>query len=106
MYETNIVQSDTGISAREAAKDAEGLRPLSWDELVARLGAARDFRRVTGGRLLAGGASFNLASARHLAGLGDGKPGINPFALANGKIVGGMDFPTAGDDIPGDRGRE
>jgi len=105
MYETNIVRSGTEIGALETAFDAEGLRPLSWGELVARLGAARDFRKVMGGRLLAGGSSFNLASARHLAGRGEGKPGINPFALANGKIANGMRSPEAGSDIHGDRGR-
>jgi hypothetical protein len=106
MYETNIVQSGAHSRGQEPAYDAEGLRPVSWGELVARLGAARDFRRVMGGRLLAGGASFNLASARHLAGRGDGKPDVNPIALANGKIAGGMGLPAAGDDIPDDRGRE
>ncbi|MBO9498802.1 MAG: hypothetical protein J7496_13045 [Novosphingobium sp.] len=105
MYETNIVHPDGGIVAREAACDAEGLRPLHWAELVARLGAARDFRRVMGGRLLAGGSSFNLASARHLAGLGEGKPGINPFALANGKIADAKDFAEMSENSAGDRGR-
>ena len=105
MYETNIVRPGAGIGGQEAAFDAEGLRPLGWSELVARLGAARDFRRVMGGRLLAGGSSFNLASARHLAGRGEGKPGINPFALANGKIADGIHFPELGDGTAGGRGK-
>jgi hypothetical protein len=105
MYETNFVRSDAESGLQDAAFDAEGLRSLSWAELVARFGAARDFRRVMGGRLLAGGSSFNLASARHLAGRGEGKPGINPFALANGKIADGMGSPEMGDDSGGVRGR-
>jgi hypothetical protein len=106
MYETKIVRSGAEVGAQETAFDAEGLRVLSWGELVGRFGAARDFRRVMDGRLLAGGASFNLASARHLAGRGEGKPGINPFALANGKIADGMGFADTGDGLPGDRGRQ
>lgn len=106
MYEKNIVRSGAEIGAQETATDAEGLRALSWGELVARFGAARDFRRMMDGRLLTGSASFNLASARHLAGRGEGKPGINPFALGNRKIADGMRFPETGNGIPGDRGRQ
>lgn len=106
MYETNIVHSGAETAVHEAAFGADGLRSMSWDELVARLGAARDFRRVMGGRLMAGGSSFNLASARHLATRSEVKPGINPFALANGKIADGMGFADTGDDTSGDRGRE
>lgn len=106
MYETDIVHPAGESAARDAAFGADGLRPLSWGELVARLGAARDFRRVMAGRFTQSGASFNLVSARHLAALGEGKPGINPFALTNGKIADGMAFAGPGNDLSGDRGKE
>ena len=83
-----------------------GVAPAVLGQLVARFGAARDFRRMMDGRLLTGSASFNLASARYLAGRGEGKPGINPFALGNRKIADGMHFPDTGNGIPGDRGRQ
>ena len=106
MYETNFTRAAAEAGFHDAAFGADGLRSLSWAELVARLGAARDFRRVMGDRLVAGGASFNLASARNLAGRDEGKPGINPFALANGKIADGMGLADTGDAMPGDRGME
>ena len=105
MFETNLANPAAAIVAHDATYGADGLRPLSWAELVARLSAARDFRRVMGSRFATSGASFNQVSARHLAALGDAQRGINPFALANGKIANGMELAGAGDDMQGDRGR-
>ncbi|MBS1240020.1 MAG: hypothetical protein H6R45_726 [Proteobacteria bacterium] len=105
MYETNIVRSGGETGAPNEAFGADGLRLVSWGELVARLGAARDFRRIMSDRIIAGGASFNLASARHLASRSEVKPGINPFALANGKIADGIGFADTGEGTAGDRGR-
>ncbi len=106
MYEGNILSSAAESGERDAASGADGLRLLSWDELVARLGAARDFRRFSGMRIASGAGSFDCTSARHLVAQGEGKPGINPFALANGKIAHGIGLVDIGDDMSGDRGRQ
>jgi hypothetical protein len=68
----------------------EDLRPVTWSDLVARLDAVRDLRsamRASGGE---GEASFDPGSARHIAALCDGKPGVNLDDLVNGKAAGGI----------------
>ena len=106
MYEGNLFQADGKPLADSAACGSDGLRPLCWVELVARLGAARDFRRVMEARFRAGGSSFDRSSARHLATLGESKRGINPFTLADGKAPDGIDSAGSSDMMTGDRGRE
>lgn len=105
MYEGIIVRTG-GAVARESDFGANGLRILSWGEVTARLEAARDLRRMMAARHDIGAGSFNLASARHLAAQGDGKPAVNPIALANGKIACGIVDAETGDVLSGDRGRE
>jgi len=106
MFEGNILHIGHEVVARDASGTAEGLRALSWGELVARLDASRDFRRVMEAQSGAPGGSFNRTSARHLAALGDGKPGINPFALANGKMAESMSDTVTKEELTGDRGRQ
>ena len=106
MYEGIIVQTGGAVDAREGVFGESGLRMLSWGEVAARLEAARDLRRMMSARHKVGAGSFNLASARHLAAQGDGKPAVNPIALANGKIACGIVDVETGDVLSGDRGRE
>jgi hypothetical protein len=106
MFEGKILQPGLQDEAVDGADAGETLRPLNWHELSARLCAARDFRRIVGGG--AGAASFNPSSARHLAllgtALGDGKPGINPFDLSDGKMTTSMGLATS-ETASEDRGR-
>jgi hypothetical protein len=66
MFEGKILQSDLE-GAIDGAAGGDGLRTLNWSELYARLGAARDFRRIVGNGAGDGAASFNHSSARNLA---------------------------------------
>jgi hypothetical protein len=106
MYEGNIVHAGQQPEPADAISGEEGLRALSWDEVVARLDAARDFRRLMEERPQSGGASFNAISARHLAALGDAQPGINPFALTNRKMANRIEFVVTRAAAIDDRGRQ
>ena len=106
MYEGNILKAGPGLADAGGASGEESLRALSWGELVARLGAARDFRSLMERQLHAGEGSFNAASARHLAGLDEEKPGINPFALTNRKMATRIEFEVTGEAGTDDRGRQ
>ncbi|HTN13197.1 MAG TPA: hypothetical protein VL094_00160 [Sphingomonadaceae bacterium] len=105
MYETNIVRSGGESPVPDGARGGGELRRLSWRELAARLASAQDFRRLATGRNHFAGGSFNYALACHLAALDDGKPDINPIALANGKIADGKDYAVTSEKTRGDRGR-
>ncbi len=79
--------------------DADALREMTWGDLRSRLEAARDLRASLRANLGAGAdehlASFDAHSARHIAGLAEGKHAVNPEDLANGKGGGCMDVPSA-----------
>jgi hypothetical protein len=68
----------------------EGLRAVSWADLVARFDAVRELRAELGAGEAAGGASFDADSARHIAEIGGGKQDINFDDLANGKAGDGI----------------
>jgi hypothetical protein len=91
----------TEESASPADSDgARALRPLHWDELAARIGAAQDLRSFIGGRDVGSEASFDALSARWLAEHGgvpdqNGKFPVNPLASANCKGPGGKSLPTS-----------
>ncbi len=104
MFEANIIRSGEESPVPEGGGSGD-LRALSWGEIAARLAAAQDYRRLAASRNPFACGSFNLVSARHLAALGDGKPGVNPIALANRKIAGGMDCAVTSEVTHGDRGR-
>ena len=98
MFEGKILQPGLLDGAADGAAAGENLRALSWGELSARLGAARDFRRLVANGAGVGAASFDPSCARHLAllgpALGDGKPGINPIDLSDGKMTTSMGLVT------------
>jgi hypothetical protein len=106
MFEGNIVRTGREPASAEGTSGEEMLRALSWEEIIARLGAARDFRSLMERQRDAGGGSFNASSARLLAALGEGQPGINPFALTNRKMTKCNDFGVTSDAATDDRGRQ
>ncbi|MBT2135205.1 hypothetical protein KK137_12785 [Croceibacterium sp. LX-88] len=67
--------------------EAGNLRPLRWDELVARLSAARDLHAEWLGVDQGGEGSFDADSARKIAAHHNGKPTINLEGSANFKSV-------------------
>ena len=73
----------------EEQQAGEALRPLSWDDLVARLSAARDLRAsldpASGPH-----ASFDAGSARRIAAHHNGKHPVNPDDSSNGKGTRGI----------------
>jgi len=72
----------------EEQVEAESLRPLKWDELVARLTAARDLRsEMTPPEASEG--SFDAGSARRIAAHHNGKQAVNLEHSSNGKGAGG-----------------
>ncbi|MEO0031311.1 MAG: hypothetical protein RIS94_1069 [Pseudomonadota bacterium] len=84
----------------DAGTGAEGLRPLAWSDLCARLSAAQDLRREEerlatqarlGGRQA--GGSFHLSAAlwlrRDESNHGEeAEADVNPMPSANGKVAG------------------
>ena len=65
--------------------DSEVLRTLSWNDLVARLAAARELRGAFAGVGEAGDASFHAGSAARIAAHHNGKHSINLDDSSNGK---------------------
>jgi hypothetical protein len=63
-------------------------REIAWAEIVARLTAARDLRRVLAFRAPAVPGSFAPAPARRLAGRQQGIRAVNPIDLGNRKANG------------------
>ena len=83
----------------EEQGEAENLRPLKWDELVARLTAARDLRTEIGAHEASEG-SFDAGSARRIAAHHNGKQGVNLEDSGNGKVAGGTAGGTEHDAGP------
>ena len=108
MYESSILNRGPALPLCESAAGKDSLRALTWGELVARLGAGRDFGRIMATRHQAGEGSFDRFSARHLAGIeadiGDGQQAINPFALGNRKAGQGKKSGVTKNTTTGDRG--
>ena len=65
--------------------DSDVLRTLSWNDLVARLAAARELRGAFAGVGEAGDASFHPGSAARIAAHHNGKHSINLDDSSNGK---------------------
>jgi len=90
-------------------RNGEALRAVEWNELTARLNAARDLREEMrqDALLCAGssGASFGDAAARYFEGLGRVEPPVNPDALEGQKGLGAKVSPTE-DEVAGGDARE
>jgi hypothetical protein len=94
MFEGKLPRAAAAQPLDKASADQGRLRPVTWSDLVARFDAVRELRTELGVGEVAGGASFDPDSARHIAELADSKPGINLDDLANGKAAGGMGRPN------------
>ena len=75
--------------------DSEVLRTLSWNDLVARLAAARELRASYAGAGELSDASFDAGSARRMAAHHNGKHSINLDSSSNGKGARGKAGPAA-----------
>lgn len=85
------------------AADHAELRAFDWQELSARLAAARDLRSVVVHRRAARNASFDRAAAQLIAGHGNDKRPVNPKGLGHGKTPCGITPLNANDAANGDR---
>jgi hypothetical protein len=106
MFEGPFLHPALAPDQSEPLGGADSLRMLGWAELSARLGAARDYRRLMVVELRSGGGSFDGGSARRLASFAQGKRDINPIALTNGKMPGCISAAVVSDQSPGDRGSQ
>ena len=79
----------------EEQREAGSLRPLKWEELVARLTAARDLRAEMDPHAEGSEGSFDAGSARRIAAHHNGKQGVNLEDSGNGKVAEG----TASDAV-------
>jgi hypothetical protein len=92
---------ETAIALPQAQQDASGaLRALTWHEIVARLGAARELRALFARPAVQGGA-FAPRSAAGIASAEAREPRINLAALSAGKWA---DATTAAAAIRADHG--
>ena len=73
MFEGKPPQSGEPRPLGTESGEGDSLRPLSWDDLVARLSAAREFRDSLGGSARACESSFDAGSARLIAAHHNGK---------------------------------
>ena len=85
----------------EELQAGESLRPLSWDDLVARLSAARDLRESLGGSASVPHASFDAGSARRIAAHHSGKLPVNLDDSSNRKGTEGMAEPAVQSAVSG-----
>jgi len=83
---------DERSANRPARRTGEALRAVEWNELTARLNAARDLRLLmrteSQAPIESVAASFGDAAASYFALLGDDEPGVNPDALEQSKALG------------------
>ena len=82
------------FGSRPARRAHEALRAVEWSEITARLNAARDLRLLMRTESQANielvAASFGDAAASYFALLDDGERDVNPDALGQPKVLGGM----------------
>ena len=98
MYESRIEIPD-----QVEAATGDALASVAWPELVAKLAAQHDLRRI----LLSGErgprASFNPMAANLLVGLGHSKRDVNPEGLVRGKYPLANAAPAAETEASADR---
>ena len=70
-------------------RDIDALRPLSWNDLVTRLTAARGLRSSCEAHEVGHKASFDAGSARRIAAHHNGKQDVNLDVSGNGKAPAG-----------------
>jgi len=76
-------------AARAKKLDGDTLRPVEWDELTARLNAARDLRAVLHRDAASAGmnntAALENAASRYFRGKGNSEQPVNLVALSDSK---------------------
>lgn len=72
-------------TALSAQTGGTALRAFGWSELIARINASRDLRRVLRRDNAYGSSSFGDAAAGYFNPLGNSKQGVNHGALEHGK---------------------
>ncbi|KRA81500.1 hypothetical protein [Altererythrobacter sp. Root672] len=83
MFEGKPPLPDASYPLESDGCEAANLRPLRWDELVARLSAARGLLAEWHAGDQGGEGSFDADSARKIAAHHNGKPAINLEGSAN-----------------------
>ena len=84
--------------AHDVSEEAQ-LRPIDWNELTARLNAARDLRRVLQRDVSSNGSEFADAAARFLNARDGQETDVNLVALEHAKGSPGMiSGPNANND--------
>lgn len=83
MFEGNLLRPEEACPLDDGENEA--LRPLRWDDLVARLSAVRDLRMAKDPADDGGEASFDAGSARWIAAHHGGQQAVNPDDSGNGK---------------------
>ncbi|MEM9501124.1 MAG: hypothetical protein AAF941_04695 [Pseudomonadota bacterium] len=95
-----------GSRDRVPGKGGDAVRAVEWNELTARLNAARDLRRVLrrDARINIEGtaASFGDAAATYFQSLEQGERPVNPVALEASKASPGITNEPQGDAETGD----
>ena len=103
-----MIEGKLSSVVAEQAVGAGALRAFAWDELVAKLAAARDLRELFAGSRGESLASFAPQAARSLALCGSAEEAdqgsVNPDALGAGKGVRAKTIAAAGE--AGDCDRE
>lgn len=89
-----MYESTFEIPGQTDAVAERALAAIAWPELVARLAAQRDLRRVLLAGEVGSAASFNPTAAAMLSNRGEGKRDINRDVLAHGK------YPWANGVVP------
>ena len=104
MYEQSRTQFHPGEGD---SASAGSLRAIAWPELVARLSAQSDLRRVLLDRNAGGSASFNGGAAAWLsrseAPAETSKRDVNRDALSDSNQAGAIDADAACGAVEGDR---
>ena len=100
------------VGNRDSAmvRGGDALRAIDWNELTARLNAARDLRRVlrrdARASIQSAAASFGDAAATYFQSLGNDEHDVNPVALEHSKASRGIVADTQNDAPSGDAREE
>ena len=104
MYQARMM-FDTRLTSGESQNRPGGsaLRAFGWQELTARINAARDLRAVLQRDCGLMTASFGDAAAGYFSDAGQGKPDVNHSALGGRKASDGTEKIAESKAATGDR---
>lgn len=89
MFQDKFTTARPGSARDLSTSGQEGLRPITWPELLAQLDAARELRSALR-RGAGGGAGCAPRAARSIAARGNGERAVNLDDSADGKPVAGI----------------